>query len=113
MFWRIKVVTGANEVDLLRNHVDGWYVDHAAIAHHIVRARSPQHAYAVLYRSTFADKVDHRLAPGAAGNLLDLRPCLQFLCSRCHTVLGVSLDPDWQAEMVAGQLRSVGSASKG
>jgi hypothetical protein len=39
-------------------------------------------------------------------------PCLQFLCSRCHTVLGVSLDPDWQAEIVAGQLRSVGSASE-
>jgi hypothetical protein len=35
-------------------------------------------------------------------------PCLQFLCSQCHTVLGVSLDPDWQAQIVAGQLRSIG-----
>jgi hypothetical protein len=40
-------------------------------------------------------------------------PCLQFLCSRCHTILGVSLDPDWQAEIVAGQLRSVVSTSDG
>ena len=29
-------------------------------------------------------------------------PCLQFLCSHCHTVLGVSFDPDWQAEILAG-----------
>ncbi len=40
-------------------------------------------------------------------------PCLQFLCSHCYTVLGVSLDPDWQAEIVAGQLRRVGSTPKG
>ncbi len=38
-------------------------------------------------------------------------PCLQFLCSRCRTVLGVSLDPDWQAEIVAKQLHSVVSGS--
>lgn len=37
---------------------------------------------------------------------------VQFLCSRCRTVLGVSLDPDWQAQIIAGQLRSVGSASE-
>jgi hypothetical protein len=39
-------------------------------------------------------------------------PCFQFLCSQCHTVLGISLDPDWQAEIVTGKLHSVGSASQ-
>jgi phage FluMu protein Com len=35
-------------------------------------------------------------------------PAVQFLCSECRTILGVSLDPDWQAQIVAGQLRTVG-----
>jgi phage FluMu protein Com len=35
-------------------------------------------------------------------------PAVQFLCSECRTILSVSLDPDWQAQIVAGQLRSVG-----
>lgn len=36
-------------------------------------------------------------------------PAVQFLCANCRTILGVALDPDWQAQIVAGQLRSVGS----
>lgn len=35
-------------------------------------------------------------------------PALQFLCDKCHTILSVTLDPEWQAQIVAGQLRSVG-----
>ncbi len=39
-------------------------------------------------------------------------PSVQFLCDRCRTVLGVSLDPDWQAQIVIGQLRRVGSSDE-
>ena len=35
-------------------------------------------------------------------------PVLQFLCDRCRTILSITLDPDWQAQIVAGQLRMVG-----
>ena len=35
-------------------------------------------------------------------------PVLQFLCDQCRTILAVTLDPEWQAQIVAGQLRSVG-----
>lgn len=35
-------------------------------------------------------------------------PAVQFLCSECRAILSVSLDPEWQAQIVAGQLRSVG-----
>ena len=35
-------------------------------------------------------------------------PVLQFLCEQCRTILAVTLDPEWQAQIVAGQLRSVG-----
>jgi hypothetical protein len=38
-------------------------------------------------------------------------PVLQFLCGQCHTILGVALDPEWQAQVVAGQLRTVGQGS--
>jgi hypothetical protein len=38
-------------------------------------------------------------------------PVLQFLCDQCRTILAVTLDPEWQARIVAGQLRSVGQAS--
>jgi phage FluMu protein Com len=40
-------------------------------------------------------------------------PVLQFLCDRCKTILSIALDPEWQAQVVAGQLRAVdkGSAS--
>ena len=34
-------------------------------------------------------------------------PAVLFLCGQCRTILGVSLDPDWQAQIVAGQLRAV------
>ena len=37
-------------------------------------------------------------------------PSVLFLCSRCRTVLGVSLDPDWQAQ--SGQIRSAGPGSE-
>jgi hypothetical protein len=40
----------------------------------------------------------------AAGTTL---PALLFLCDRCHTILSVALDPDWQAQMVASQLKMV------
>jgi hypothetical protein len=36
-------------------------------------------------------------------------PVHQFLCQQCRTILCVSLDPDWQAQIVAGQLRAVGA----
>ncbi len=39
-------------------------------------------------------------------------PSVQFLCDRCRTVLGVSLDPDWQAQIVIGQLRRVGQTRR-
>jgi hypothetical protein len=29
------------------------------------------------------------------------------LCGQCRTILGVALDPEWQAQVVAGQLRTV------
>lgn len=35
-------------------------------------------------------------------------PALQFLCDHCRTILSVTLDPEWQAQIVAGQLRAVG-----
>jgi hypothetical protein len=35
-------------------------------------------------------------------------PVLQFLCDQCRTILSVTLDPEWQAQIVAGQLRTVG-----
>jgi hypothetical protein len=38
-------------------------------------------------------------------------PVLQFLCDQCRTILSVALDPEWQAQIVAGQLRSVGEGS--
>lgn len=38
-------------------------------------------------------------------------PVLQFLCDQCHTILSVALDPEWQAQIVAGQLRTVGERS--
>jgi|LNFM01.1.fsa_nt_gb hypothetical protein len=34
-------------------------------------------------------------------------PAVLFLCEACRTILSVSLDPNWQAEVVAGQLRMV------
>jgi hypothetical protein len=39
-------------------------------------------------------------------------PILQFLCDECSTILSVSLDPEWQAQIMAGQLRTVGDSSK-
>ena len=38
-------------------------------------------------------------------------PILQFLCEACRTILSVTLDPEWQAQIVAGQLRTVGERS--
>lgn len=38
-------------------------------------------------------------------------PALQFLCDQCRTILSVTLDPEWQAQIVAGQLRTVGERS--
>ena len=38
-------------------------------------------------------------------------PVLQFLCDQCRTILAVTLDPEWQAQIVAGQLRTVGELS--
>jgi hypothetical protein len=38
-------------------------------------------------------------------------PILQFLCDQCRTILSVTLDPEWQAQIVAGQLRTVGERS--
>ena len=38
-------------------------------------------------------------------------PVLQFLCDHCKTILSVALDPEWQAQVVAGQLRTVGQGS--
>lgn len=35
-------------------------------------------------------------------------PVLRFVCDQCRTILSVSLDPEWQAQIVAGQLKSVG-----
>ena len=39
-------------------------------------------------------------------------PVLQFLCDKCRTILSVTLDPEWQAQIVAGQLRTVGERSE-
>ena len=38
-------------------------------------------------------------------------PVLQFLCDQCKAILGVALDPEWQAQVVAGQIRAVGQGS--
>lgn len=38
-------------------------------------------------------------------------PVLQFLCDQCRTILSVTLDPEWQAQIVAGQLRTIGERS--
>jgi hypothetical protein len=35
-------------------------------------------------------------------------PVLQFLCDQCRAILSVTLDPELQAQIVAGQLRTVG-----
>ena len=39
-------------------------------------------------------------------------PVLQFLCDQCKTILSIVLDPEWQAQIVAGQLRTVGKPSE-
>jgi hypothetical protein len=39
-------------------------------------------------------------------------PALRFLCDQCSAILSVGLDPEWQAQIVAGQLRSVGEGSQ-
>jgi hypothetical protein len=39
-------------------------------------------------------------------------PVLQFLCDKCHTILSVILDPEWHAQIVAGQLKTVGERSE-
>lgn len=39
-------------------------------------------------------------------------PALQFICDQCQTILSVTLDPEWQAQIVAGQLRTVGEGSE-
>lgn len=36
---------------------------------------------------------------------------LQFICDQCQTILSVTLDPEWQAQIMASQLRSVGERS--
>lgn len=38
-------------------------------------------------------------------------PVLLFVCDQCNTILSVTLDPEWQAQVVAGQLRTVGQGS--
>jgi hypothetical protein len=38
-------------------------------------------------------------------------PVLQFLCDQCHVILGITPDPEWQAQVVAEQLRTVGQGS--
>ncbi len=38
-------------------------------------------------------------------------PAVQFLCSKCRTILGVSLDPEWHAQ--TAQIRSAGPGSEG
>jgi hypothetical protein len=40
-------------------------------------------------------------------------PAVLFLCEACRTILSVSLDPNCQAEVVAGQLRMVGGEPGG
>jgi hypothetical protein len=35
-------------------------------------------------------------------------PVLLFLCDKCRTILSITLDPEWHAQVVAGQLRTVG-----
>jgi hypothetical protein len=39
-------------------------------------------------------------------------PVFQFLCDHCRTILSVALDPEWQAQVVASQLRTVGERSE-
>ena len=39
-------------------------------------------------------------------------PILQFLCDQCKTILSVGLDPEWQAQIVAGQLRTAGDGTE-
>jgi len=38
-------------------------------------------------------------------------PAVQFVCSKCRIVLGVSLEPDWHAQ--TAQIRSAGPGSEG
>jgi hypothetical protein len=35
-------------------------------------------------------------------------PSLRFVCDQCSAILSVTLDPEWQAQIMAGQLRTVG-----
>ena len=39
-------------------------------------------------------------------------PSLRFVCDQCSTILSVTLDPEWQAQIFAGQLRTVGEGSE-
>lgn len=54
------------------------------------------------------------IAPFRARDEISKRtvPALQFICDQCHTILSVALDPEWQAQIVAGQLRTVGEGSE-
>lgn len=38
-------------------------------------------------------------------------PVLLFLCDQCNTIISVALDPEWQAQVVASQLRTVDRGS--
>lgn len=38
-------------------------------------------------------------------------PAVVFMCDQCRTILSVSLDPEWQATIVAGQIRIVDRGS--
>jgi hypothetical protein len=38
-------------------------------------------------------------------------PVLQLLCDKCKTIVSIALDPEWQAQVVAGQLRAVDQGS--
>jgi hypothetical protein len=38
-------------------------------------------------------------------------PVLLFLCDQCNTIISVALDPEWQAQVVASQLRTADRGS--
>src|SRR5579883_126677 len=73
-FDQVVVVTDqvADEVDLVRDDVDGGHVEVAAVADDIVRTGLPQHCYRFLLRASLTNKVDHRFGPSPIGKVTHL-----------------------------------------
>lgn len=72
-----EIVVGANkvadEVDLGRDDVDGWHLQHPSVADELIRPGPTEHRYAIFLGPALADEVEHGFAAGAFGKIAN--PC--------------------------------------